>query len=623
VNLDWLLNRKNVLMRLILLVMFFVVQTVYAEIPEFFHPLVIKPSLSSSERLVDLTPAFEKAKQLSRPMLVYLGAQDCEPCKRYTAFLEKNKEVMKPLLAKVVLVDIRTWLEGPQLIFKVYDKRYTDAKFKAFVGDTRKGLFYPTLWYLSPEGKQIRQLPQSVFYFTTLASHIQLLENASSNAETRKLKGGPFANLAGKWKVKVGDESRLREFDVFRLVPLKPDSAALEAVYGWADRDPVFVDATSTMKDGKVMVAITTPASSKIEATQVDPNTFEGAFDPKWGFKKSLRMTRVVIDLSDIDKSFADEDKNFGVAPTKTLTSNYHQPTPLSVQGARTIKTLELNKLINSAEPPVVIDVLGGTPGKRMAIPSAVWLGDWAGKGDPSAANQSIFSAALSKLTGANKAKPIVFYCLNAECWLSYNAALRALAEGYKNVLWYRGGWKSWRAAGLPFVEAERFQVAGLVHEESYGDEDKNFGVSQTTTLTTDYHRPTPLSVPGTKTITTLALKKLLDSATPPIAVDVLGGTPGNKQTIPSAVWLGFDAGDGRVFATEKARFAAVLAKLTNENKAAPIVFFCLSVECWLSYNASLRAVGEGYSNVYWYRGGLTSWKAAGLPLVQAVPYAW
>jgi len=37
--------------------------------------------------------------------------------------------------------------------------------------------------------------------------------------------------------------------------------------------------------------------------------------------------------------------------------------------------------------------------------------------------------------------------------------------------------------------------------------------------------------------------------------------------------------------------------------------------ECWESYNAALRALRLGYREVYWYRGGVASWQAAGLPL--------
>ena len=34
-----------------------------------------------------------------------------------------------------------------------------------------------------------------------------------------------------------------------------------------------------------------------------------------------------------------------------------------------------------------------------------------------------------------------------------------------------------------------------------------------------------------------------------------------------------------------------------------------------MSYNASLRAINLGYTNVLWYRGGIEAWKQAGLPV--------
>ena len=41
-------------------------------------------------------------------------------------------------------------------------------------------------------------------------------------------------------------------------------------------------------------------------------------------------------------------------------------------------------------------------------------------------------------------------YCVDANCWLSYNAALRLHALGYENLYWYRGGIAAWKAANLP-----------------------------------------------------------------------------------------------------------------------------------------------------------------------------
>jgi rhodanese-related sulfurtransferase len=64
--------------------------------------------------------------------------------------------------------------------------------------------------------------------------------------------------------------------------------------------------------------------------------------------------------------------------------------------------------------------------------------------------------AAVDKLTGGDKTRPLVFLCFNAECWLSYNAALHAMDAGYKDVIWYRGGTEAWRGASQKTQAVER-----------------------------------------------------------------------------------------------------------------------------------------------------------------------
>ena len=73
--------------------------------------------------------------------------------------------------------------------------------------------------------------------------------------------------------------------------------------------------------------------------------------------------------------------------------------------------------------------------------------------GDPSQVGEYEAAEFFARLK--DKTSPIVFYCLSWECWLSYNAAMRAVALGYKNVFWYRGGYYSWFAAGLPLELVE------------------------------------------------------------------------------------------------------------------------------------------------------------------------
>ena len=53
-----------------------------------------------------------------------------------------------------------------------------------------------------------------------------------------------------------------------------------------------------------------------------------------------------------------------------------------------------------------------------------------------------------------DKAALLVIYCL-ADCWMSWNAAKRALAYGYTNVAWYPDGTDGWERAKLPTSEAQ------------------------------------------------------------------------------------------------------------------------------------------------------------------------
>ena len=147
---------------------------------------------------------------------------------------------------------------------------------------------------------------------------------------------------------------------------------------------------------------------------------------------------------------YGSEEVDRGVRPTGSMrTSQYHAPTPVSHASARTVTTVELVGLLKADPAPVLVDVLGGGGGHR-SLPGAHWLPG----GGSSRSGQ--LRARLAELTGGDKGRALVFFCQGWECWLSYNAALQATALGYTRVHWYRGGAKSWKAAGLPTDWAKR-----------------------------------------------------------------------------------------------------------------------------------------------------------------------
>ena len=146
------------------------------------------------------------------------------------------------------------------------------------------------------------------------------------------------------------------------------------------------------------------------------------------------------------------ERHDFGVPPTRRLHHGpMHGPTPASVPGGQVITTRGLLALVQGRQVPYVIfDVLGQPQTLPAAVPAA-WL---AQSGGFDAAAQQQAEQLFGQLTRGRKDIALVFYCLSRECWMSYNASLRAIHAGYTNVLWYRGGIEAWKMAGMAVQSA-------------------------------------------------------------------------------------------------------------------------------------------------------------------------
>ena len=156
---------------------------------------------------------------------------------------------------------------------------------------------------------------------------------------------------------------------------------------------------------------------------------------------------------------------------------------------------------------------------------------------------------------------------------------------------------------------------------QGLADEDRDWGVPAVSGLRgAPYTAPTPTTIPGASVMGTRSLQLILGDAgsNRHILVDVASGE--GHMTLPGAIWIP-GVGRGTNFVDPvQAGFADLIGRLTGGDKSRPLVFFCVSAQCWLSYNAALRAVAAGYSRVHWYRGGIEAWRAAGLPLVAIEP---
>ena len=149
-----------------------------------------------------------------------------------------------------------------------------------------------------------------------------------------------------------------------------------------------------------------------------------------------------------------------------------------------------------------------------------------------------------------------------------------------------------------------------LVHFET-----QDFGVPATNQLHRGaMHGRTPNTIPGGRLLTTQAFANMVQQRNPYVILDVLGG----PETLPGALPAARAAQPGSYTDQIQQQFSQMLQQATRGNKQTPIVLYCQSVECWMSYNASLRAIQLGYSNVLWYRGGISAWKQAGFPVMPA-----
>ena len=150
--------------------------------------------------------------------------------------------------------------------------------------------------------------------------------------------------------------------------------------------------------------------------------------------------------------------------PAGYRTTDFRAPVPCTLSGATVVST-EALRLRTERDSPLLVDVLPaprrpeglpeGTPWlppTRRNIPGTIWLPN-TGFGELPVEEETYLRTNLERLTGRDRSRSIVFYCL-AQCWMSWNAARRALAWGYASVIWYPDGTDGWEAAGLPLAES-------------------------------------------------------------------------------------------------------------------------------------------------------------------------
>ncbi|MBM3603522.1 MAG: PQQ-dependent catabolism-associated CXXCW motif protein [Alphaproteobacteria bacterium] len=144
----------------------------------------------------------------------------------------------------------------------------------------------------------------------------------------------------------------------------------------------------------------------------------------------------------------------------------YRAPVPATLTGARVINAPEaialhqeglaafLDVLPRKSRPEGLPEGTIWNEPAHETIPGAVWLWD-TGYQALAPAEEARLREGLDRAQADDPDRPLLFFC-RTDCWMSWNAARRALEWGYSPVIWFPGGTDGWLAAGgAPLVTAE------------------------------------------------------------------------------------------------------------------------------------------------------------------------
>lgn len=114
---------------------------------------------------------------------------------------------------------------------------------------------------------------------------------------------------------------------------------------------------------------------------------------------------------------------------------------PESTPGVITINVEQLLELINTTPDLSIIDARIESSREKGYIESSVSLLDI----ETNCASLAKIIPNLSSIT--------IFYCGSSSCGRSLNSVRIAQQCGYKNLYWFRGGFKAWKQHGLPYIK--------------------------------------------------------------------------------------------------------------------------------------------------------------------------
>ncbi len=159
--------------------------------------------------------------------------------------------------------------------------------------------------------------------------------------------------------------------------------------------------------------------------------------------------------------------------PSDYRMDHYRAPVPETLSGATVVTSDTAYKLWQSGDVAFV-DVMPQAPKPanlpegtiwrekpRQSIPGSVWLPN-VGYGALHETVDAYFRAGLVQATVGDKDRAVLFFCL-ADCWMSWNAAKRALEYGYTEIYWYPEGTDGWAFEDYPLEKTAPFAADGSV----------------------------------------------------------------------------------------------------------------------------------------------------------------
>ncbi|WP_306132916.1 PQQ-dependent catabolism-associated CXXCW motif protein [Roseivivax marinus] len=164
-------------------------------------------------------------------------------------------------------------------------------------------------------------------------------------------------------------------------------------------------------------------------------------------------LAALVLCLSGAASAAPDEPSDYRV-------DEYRAPVPATLEGATVVGPEDAHALWERGDVAFV-DVLPRAPKPeglpegtiwrekpRNSIPGAMWLPN-VGYGAIAEETADYFRAGLDVVTEGDPDHAVLFFCLE-NCWMSWNAAKRALEWGYSEVYWLPEGTDGWALWDYP-----------------------------------------------------------------------------------------------------------------------------------------------------------------------------